>query len=328
MPHKKLKVLFIKPWSGSTFIENDLEILKKYFNVTVLDWSSEKFPKFKVLKMLFKNDINLIFIWFAARYFAPIIAISKLFGVSSIVIAGGYDVAYVPEINYGQFTMNWHKRMLTKFTLKHADMVLPVSNFTKNEILKKSKLLDSVHRLHGKVEKFDEILDTYRKLRRQPTEKRMNNLNSILEDAINFCNYRAQRYNLQILEKFNPEFPDIFCSEFGMLQVFVNLIFNGLDAMVKGKGSGNRLGIKTDFDTQSCRILFSDEGCGIPQKYWQKIFDPLFSTKVREGGTGTGLASAMRVIKEHKGSMRVKSSRVGKGTSFEITIPIEVATDA
>lgn len=136
---KKSKLLFIKPWSGSSFMTNDEKILKKYFEVVVLDRSVDKHIEIKILKILLKKDIDLIFMWFATQYFAPIIFLSKLFSIPSIVIVGGYDVAYIPELNYGQFTLKWHKRMLTKFVLKNADMVLPVSNFTKNEMLEKVK---------------------------------------------------------------------------------------------------------------------------------------------------------------------------------------------
>ena len=139
MINKKPRILFIKPRSGSTFIKKDEKILKKYFDVRVFDWSSEKHPKLKILKLLLKKDIDLIFIWFALEYFSPIILFSRLFRISSVVIAGGYDVAYVPEIKYGQFTYSWYKKILAKFALKYADIVLPVSKFTKNEMLDKVK---------------------------------------------------------------------------------------------------------------------------------------------------------------------------------------------
>jgi glycosyltransferase involved in cell wall biosynthesis len=84
-----------------------------------------------------KSDIT--FSWFAGDHAAVVVFFSKLFRKKSIVIVGGGDVAYVPEINYGQFTLSWRKQMLTKFALKYADIVLPVSEFTKNEVLKRCK---------------------------------------------------------------------------------------------------------------------------------------------------------------------------------------------
>jgi len=140
MIDKKPRVLFIKPWSGSTFIENDEKILRKHFDASIFDWSAEKHPEYKILKILLKKDVDLIFMWFATRYFAPIIFLSRLFGTPSVVIAGGFDVAYVPEIDYGQFTMGWRKKMFTKFVLKYANKVLVVDPSLKEDAIKNAKI--------------------------------------------------------------------------------------------------------------------------------------------------------------------------------------------
>jgi len=120
-------------------MENDEKILKKYFNVISVTLKSEKHFNRKIFNILKNEKIDLIFIWFALHNFAPTIFFSKLFRIKTIVIAGGYDVAKVPEIGYGQFNYNRKKRFFARFVLKNADLILPVSNFTKNEILDKAK---------------------------------------------------------------------------------------------------------------------------------------------------------------------------------------------
>jgi len=131
----KIKILFI-PSSSSSFIKKDLELLQKHFNVTPIQWRGKR-DILKVAFSVLKSDLT--FSWFASDHAAVAVFFSKLFRKKSIIIIGGGDVAYVPEISYGQFTLGWHKRMLTKFAIKHADIVLPVSNFTKNEMLEKVK---------------------------------------------------------------------------------------------------------------------------------------------------------------------------------------------
>ncbi|MCK5636959.1 MAG: hypothetical protein KAH91_05995, partial [Thermoplasmatales archaeon] len=118
-------------------MDNDEKILKKHFNVVTLTKANDKSFNLKVLKILLKKEADVLFLWFASYRFAPIIFLSKLFRKPSIIVAGGYDVAYVPEIEYGQFTYGWYKKILAKFALKYADIVLPVSKFTKNEMLDK-----------------------------------------------------------------------------------------------------------------------------------------------------------------------------------------------
>ena len=95
--NKKPNLLFIKIGKNSTFIENDEKILKKHFNVISFDLKDEKKYNRKIFRILKNEKIDLIYIWFALYYFAPIILFSKFFGKKTIVIAGGYDVACIPE---------------------------------------------------------------------------------------------------------------------------------------------------------------------------------------------------------------------------------------
>ncbi|MDD1761186.1 MAG: glycosyltransferase family 4 protein [Methanothrix sp.] len=88
----------------------------------------------KILASVWKCDYS--FSWFASGHSAAAVLFSKLLGKKSIVIAGGYDVACVPEINYGQFTRTWDKRLMTLFSLRFADLVLSVSESTNREALR------------------------------------------------------------------------------------------------------------------------------------------------------------------------------------------------
>lgn len=218
-------------------------------------------------------------------------------------------------------------RILHDFGNNISEMSLFANNI--KSIIQKNAKLSSIQKLtlkvdaiHEKIEKFDEILEIFRKLKWQPTEKKSNNINNIIEEAVNLCKTRADRYNIQIKLKLDGNFSDIFCSEFGMLQVFANLTYNALDSMSsKEKNVGKVLEIKTVFKDNFCIILFSDHGCGILQENLSKIFEPLYTTKASEGGTGTGLSSSKRIVEEHKGQIKVKS-QIRKGTTFEIKIPI------
>jgi CheY-like chemotaxis protein len=64
----------------------------------------------------------------------------------------------------------------------------------------------------------------------------------------------------------------------------------------------------------------SDNGSGIEEKNLQKIFDPYFSTKVKETGSGLGLYVTYGIIKAHNGHVEV-SSTIEKGTSFDVYLP-------
>jgi glycosyltransferase involved in cell wall biosynthesis len=116
----------------SPFVRQDCEILSKYFRVEAVNYRRPS-DIMKMVQHIRRSDIT--FSWFAAGHSFIAVIFSKLLGKKSVVVAGGYDVAFAPEINYGQYILSWQKRMYADFVLKHADAILAVSEFTKMEVL-------------------------------------------------------------------------------------------------------------------------------------------------------------------------------------------------
>jgi signal transduction histidine kinase len=105
-----------------------------------------------------------------------------------------------------------------------------------------------------------------------------------------------------------------------MLEVFVNIIINAVDAMPQG----GTIWVRSARLQREpfIEIRFSDTGCGIPKENLEKIFDPFFTTKEAGKGTGLGLAVIYGIVERHNGSIDVESE-VGKGTTFIVKLPIE-----
>lgn len=103
-----------------------------------------------------------------------------------------------------------------------------------------------------------------------------------------------------------------------MKQVFINLIYNALQAMPHGGALRIRLG---DTGGNETVVEIQDTGIGIPQENLDKIFEPFFSTKENGGGTGLGLAISYRIVQNHGGRITVESA-VGKGTTFRVYLPL------
>ena len=94
-----------------------------------------------------------------------------------------------------------------------------------------------------------------------------------------------------------------------------NLIKNSIDAM-KGKGD---LSIEMEDTPQEVYILISDTGQGLSKKQFKTIFETGYTTKKR--GWGLGLSLAKRIIEQyHDGRIKVLSSELGKGTTFQIKL--------
>ena len=114
--------------------------------------------------------------------------------------------------------------------------------------------------------------------------------------------------NAPFFARFDPE---------QIAQVLLNLAANARDAM----GGAGTLTIEAAPDEPSrvVRIAVTDTGSGIPADILPNIFEPLFTTKSK--GTGLGLAVAQQMVARNGGTIAVEST-VGKGTRFELTLPM------
>ncbi|MDP7081069.1 MAG: PAS domain-containing protein [Candidatus Undinarchaeales archaeon] len=97
-------------------------------------------------------------------------------------------------------------------------------------------------------------------------------------------------------------------------QVFMNMILNASQAMEKGN-----IWVRTRERSGNVYVEVRDDGEGIADEDLDRLFDPFFTTK--DDGTGLGLSTCYRIIQEHGGSIKVKSTK-GKGATFTICIPV------
>jgi signal transduction histidine kinase len=111
-------------------------------------------------------------------------------------------------------------------------------------------------------------------------------------------------------------------------QVFINLVINAIEAMPQGGSltvrirtvSMKRPGLDVAPE-QACVVVdVIDTGVGIPEQLRDKIFEPFYTSKDREGGTGLGLAVSWGIIKEHDGWIEVESAPKS-GTVFRVCLP-------
>ena len=102
-------------------------------------------------------------------------------------------------------------------------------------------------------------------------------------------------------------------------QALLNLMINAVQAMA----GGGELIINVSSDRTSGVVEVIDTGPGIPTDQLGRVFDVYYSTK--KHGTGLGLATSRRIIREHGGSIRMESE-VGKGTRLVIAMPLDATS--
>jgi len=125
----KRKLLFICPFFTS-FIRRDIEILKKHYELDILNYR-KRLDIVKLVYKIFKNDI--IFSWFIFTYATISGMLARILGKKSYVVVGGGDIAEIEELGYGVMR-NAFSRFKVKLALKFNNRVFAVSNSIKREI--------------------------------------------------------------------------------------------------------------------------------------------------------------------------------------------------
>jgi len=145
-----------------------------------------------------------------------------------------------------------------------------------------------------------------------------------LVDLKPLVNETVDWFKRQFLRKgieFKIKLPDSIVVEGNkeqLQQVLVNLIANAGDAMPRG---GNIFIVCRNLpELKVNRLDIEDTGEGMTEETIAKLFDPFFSTKSRDLGTGLGLPVSLKIIGDHGGTINV-SSELGKGSRFSIYFP-------
>jgi two-component system NtrC family sensor kinase len=154
--------------------------------------------------------------------------------------------------------------------------------------------------------------------RQMPQQITKVNLNSIVDSILYFIDVRFQSRGIQIIKQLEASLPEIPADEVQMSQVLVNLITNSVYAMPEG---GN-IYVITKKKATTVSLIVKDTGTGMTPEIKDKIFEPFFTTKPVGQGTGLGLSVVQGIVESHDGHIVVNTS-VGKGTKFEIQLPLK-----
>ena len=157
--------------------------------------------------------------------------------------------------------------------------------------------------------------------RRSGTHLQDIDLAPVISEVLDFMGKEAE-YRSIVVDILVDEDVPRFRSDPGKLQeILLNLFTNAFAAMDDG-GKLRISGCKTD--RGQIEIQVSDSGHGIPESDISRVFEPFFSTKTGKGGTGLGLSITYGLVRELGGDIQVRS-KVGEGTTFTVTLPLNTA---
>ena len=179
-------------------------------------------------------------------------------------------------------------------------------------------IVEEVNRLNKIVSQFLDYARPYRG-EQEPLE-----VNDVVRKTLQLLAKEGAMRGVEVIPSLVDGLPPVRADAEQLLQVFLNLALNAVQAMT----DGGRLFVSTSIRRATRRgaaaafleVRFRDTGVGIPPGDLRNLFIPFFTTK--EKGTGLGLPISQRIIENHGGTIEVRS-QLGTGATFTVLLPVE-----
>jgi PAS domain S-box-containing protein len=173
-------------------------------------------------------------------------------------------------------------------------------------------------------ERAGEVIRKIRSLiKKKEFEFKKQDINDLVRETSELLAAYARRRNKSIRIQPDPDLPFLDGDRVQLQQVLLNLITNGIDAMVERGPAAQELVIRTSKnDSNAVVIAIKDSGSGLPDKDPNCVFEPFYTTKPE--GLGMGLVISRSIVEGHGGTLHAENNP-DKGATFFVTIPVEAA---
>lgn len=155
------------------------------------------------------------------------------------------------------------------------------------------------------------------------------NIHRVLDSVLALIAHDPMSEGIAIEREFDPSIPELLGDSDRLVQVFLNLCRNALQALEADGGTlvlttrmtlDHRLSLPDGHRVPTLLVELADTGRGIPADVLENLATPFFTT--RPAGTGLGLAVARHWITRHEGSLRIESEP-GEGTTVRVALPLK-----
>jgi len=204
---------------------------------------------------------------------------------------------------------------LEKIRIDVGSEALPnVINWLEN-LLSTERIIKDLEDASGRITKLVGAIKTHVHMDRSH-DFHFTDIHNDIENTLTLLGYKIREKNILVKKIFCEDMQEVEAYIGELNQVWTNMIDNAIYAMPQN----GELVIETTCDKKNVTVRITDSGTGIPKEILSRIFDPFFTTKKVGEGTGIGLDIVQRVIKQHKGEVKV-NSEPGK-TEFIISLPV------
>ena len=206
------------------------------------------------------------------------------------------------------------------------------------ELLKQNNIPESerteyIHRTEEEIERINTIIRQLLEISRPSNAGlKVVSVHDLIDDIAQVLNVQPLMSNIELECRLDAPSDTVLADSNQLRQVFLNLIINAADAVSSaGKTVNGKLLIQSSRDDKTpenpqdrkkyLKLMFIDNGPGIPEENIGNIFDPFYTTKDPGKGTGLGLSVSFMIIEGFGGKMKV-NSKTGEGTTMTLLLPL------
>jgi signal transduction histidine kinase len=168
----------------------------------------------------------------------------------------------------------------------------------------------------GRVAELVRSIKTYTHMDQSAAPQAVD-LNEGLRNTCRLLAHKFREAGVVLEQELDPNLPPLIVLVGELNQVWTNLLDNALDAL-RGQ-PGAQVRVATRYDPDFVQVTVTDNGPGMPAEVQSQVFVPFFTTKPPGQGTGLGLDLVQRIVRQHRGAVRV-ASEPGH-TEFEVCLP-------
>ncbi|OVE82235.1 hypothetical protein BVY04_01575 [bacterium M21] len=198
-------------------------------------------------------------------------------------------------------------------------IILYLDKLSHTLISDNEKLCDWTAELEGLISHITEIVRVQQEAGKGMTFVERISVAQVLDDAARINETSFKRHNIQVIRQYDP-IDEIIADRHLVLQVLTNLLTNAGHAVAANEHGERWIKLRIYREGTTVKISVIDNGIGISPENLSRLFEHGFTTK--KDGHGFGLHSAANVATSLKGKLEANSDGIGKGATFELSLPV------
>jgi two-component system sensor kinase FixL len=184
-----------------------------------------------------------------------------------------------------------------------------------------SRVSDGLRKLNTQSLRAGAVIERIQRfVRNEGSQKELVDLNELMRDLLHLAAADARLHSVELNFDLQPDLPALYCDPVQIQQVALNLIRNGIDAMLEVDCvHGRDVLVSTRMVGTQAEVAVKDLGTGVSEENKPMLFSPFHTTKAE--GMGMGLSICRSIMLEHGGDLSFVNNEEGHGSTFYFRLP-------